>query len=75
MENRLQKLCTINFYPHLNLSSASPATRFCCEIEIINELTGAVAWKVYTGETQAKANAKAQAQATKAQNRIARQAY
>jgi len=68
----MKKICTVNYYPHINLASASGKDKFCCEIECINEITKAVVWKCYFGDTQRKASAIAQAQATKFQNRMIR---
>ena len=68
----MEKICTVNFYNHVNLASESEKERFCCEVEFINEITQAVVWKCYFADTRKKAATKAQAQATKFQNRMIR---
>lgn len=68
----MKKVCTIKFYPHVNMDAKTEKECHMVELEIINEITGAVKWAVYTGESRRAAMIKAQAQATKAEKRFIR---
>lgn len=58
----------INYYPHFDYSN----NLFCVEVEYINNLTGATAWKTYHGKTEKTAKTIAKRETTKIKNRIAR---
>lgn len=68
----MKKVCTINFYFHVNTGAKTAKECYMVELEIINEITGAVKWSAYTGDTRRAAMIKAKAQATKAEKRFIR---
>ena len=66
----MKKVCTINFYSHVNTDAKTEKEYYMVELEIVNEITGAVKWAAYTGDTRQAAMGKAKAQATKAEKRF-----
>lgn len=57
-----KKIATVNFYPHVELSSGN----FIVEVCFRNEITGREYWRVYKSMSAAKA------QATKFHNKMVR---
>lgn len=68
----MKRVCTINFYSHVNMGAKTAKECYIVELEIINEITGAVKWAAYTGDTRRAAMIKARTQATKAEKRFIR---
>ena len=67
-----RKICTVNYYPHEYPGFSGTRKAWACETEFINEITGAVLWKVYYAANRKKVLSIAQAQATKFHNSMIR---
>ena len=63
----MEKAITCKWYHYIDFDG-----KHAIELEFINNLTGAVAWKRYTATTRKAVNAKAQREETRVFNRAAR---